>query len=285
MNLQPRRQKLRAVINGNRCIFPGSVFDPISARIAEDLEFDAAMLAGSIASHAVLGAPDIIVLSLPELADLAHRICRASEIPLIVDADHGYGNAMSVKRTVEELETAGVSCLTIEDTRLPKPFASQTTEFLSIDEGVGKMKAALAGRQDPDLLIFGRTGAVSVNGVDDAIIRARAYAGVGVDAVMFVGVKNREELERIAAAIDIPIMLGGIPESMQDLSYLSECGVRICLQGHQPFNAAVQATYDTLKKLKDGHPPSTIDGTASSELIKRVTRDQQYQDWQDEFLN
>ena len=135
MNTGPRRQKLRELLKGDSCIYPGSVYDPISARVAEDLGFESGMFAGSIASLTVLGAPDLIVLTLSELADQCHRICRAGELPLIVDADHGYGNALNVKRTVEELETAGIACLTIEDTLLPKPFGSKSTEFLSLERG------------------------------------------------------------------------------------------------------------------------------------------------------
>jgi carboxyvinyl-carboxyphosphonate phosphorylmutase len=183
MNFQTRRRRLRDIFDDDRCIHPGSVYDPLSARVAEDLGFEAGMFAGSTASLTVLGDPDIILLTLSEFADQAHRICRAGELPLIVDADHGYGNALNVKRTVEELETAGVSCLTIEDTLLPKRFGATGTEFLSVEEGVGKMKAALAGRQDPDLIVLGRTSVVGVNGVEDGIRRARAYVDTGVDGI------------------------------------------------------------------------------------------------------
>jgi len=105
--------------------FPGSVFDPISARIVEELGFELGMAAGSVASVTVLGAPDIILLTLSEFADQAHRICRAGNLPLLCDADHGYGNALNVLCTVEELETAGIAGLSIEDTMLPEPFGSQ----------------------------------------------------------------------------------------------------------------------------------------------------------------
>lgn len=284
MNNTARRQRLRAVLNGQQCIHPGSVYDPISARIAEDLGFEAGMFAGSIASFTVLGAPDLIVLTLSEFAAQTHRICRAGELPLIVDADHGYGNALSVKRTVEELETAGVACLTIEDTLLPRRFASHKTEILDLAEGVGKMKAALAGRQDPDLIILGRTSAIGINGVEDGIERARAYLDNGVDGIMFVGIKSRAELDQIASRIDAPIMLGGAGVELQDIEFLAERGVRISLQGHQPFMAAVQATYAALKALRDGTAPADLKAVASSDLLKRVTRDADYQAWQDEFL-
>ena len=120
MTWGPRRQKLRAVLNGKTCVYPGSVFDPLSARIAEDLGFEVGMFGGSIAALVVLGAPDLILLSLSELAEQCRRICRAGEIPVIVDADHGYGNALNVRRTVEELEGAGVAGVTVEDTLLPR---------------------------------------------------------------------------------------------------------------------------------------------------------------------
>jgi carboxyvinyl-carboxyphosphonate phosphorylmutase len=285
MNCKPRRQQLRAIFNGTECIHPGSVYDPVSARVAEDLGFEAGMFAGSIASLTVLGAPDLIVLTLTEFADQARRICRAGELPLIVDADHGYGNALNVKRCVEELENAGVACLTIEDTLLPQRFGNHGTEFLQIPEGVGKMKAALAGRQDPELIILGRTGAVGPNGVEDGIRRARAYLDAGVDGIMFVGVKTRVELEAIASELDAPIMLGGSGKELQDLEYLSECAVRVSLQGHQPFMAAVQAMHDTLKALREGTPPSQLQGVASADLIKQLTRDDSYQTWQEEFLS
>ena len=129
MDWTDRRERLRSIIAGPRCIYPGSVFDAISARIAEDLGFEAGMFAGSIASFTVLGAPDIIMLTLTEFAQQAYRINRAGKLPLLVDADHGYGNALNVKRTVEELETAGVAGLTIEDTALPTPYGATAADF------------------------------------------------------------------------------------------------------------------------------------------------------------
>lgn len=150
MHWTPRRERFRAILAGDRCVHPGSVSDPISARIAEDLGFEIGMFAGSIGAMAVIGAPDLITLTLSEFAQQAYRIGRAGNLPLLVDADHGYGNALNVKRTVEELESAGVAALTIEDTDLPQPFGTVgRTRLIPLEEGVGKMKAALAGRQDP----------------------------------------------------------------------------------------------------------------------------------------
>jgi carboxyvinyl-carboxyphosphonate phosphorylmutase len=284
MHWSDRRQRFRAVLSGSRCVHPGSVYDAMSARIAEDLGFEVGMFAGSTGSLSVLGAPDIIVLTLTEFAAQAYRINRAGNLPLMVDADHGYGNALNVKRTVEELETAGVAALTIEDTELPRPFGEGKTRFISIAEGVGKMKAALAGRQDPALVIAGRTGAVPVTGVEDAIARAKAYEAAGVDAMFFSGVKTRAELEAIRAAIKIPIMLGSLEPELSDKDYLGAQGVRIGLQGHLPIAAAVKAVHDTLKALRDGVPPKQIQGVASAELMKRVTRGADYDRWTKDFL-
>jgi len=278
MDWTDRRKRFRAVLAGSRCVHPGSVYDPLSARIAEDLGFEIGMFAGSTASLTVLGAPDLIVLTLTEFAQQCYRICRAGNLPLLVDADHGYGNALNVKRTVEELETAGVSGLTIEDTVLPAPFAA------TIDEGVGKMRAALAGRQDRNLAVIGRTGSIAVNGLDDTIARVTAYAGAGVDAIFLVGVRSREQLDAIAAVVKIPLVLGGAPAELQDLDYLGARGVRICLQGHLPIMAAVRAVHDTLKALRDGTAPGKIGGIASDDLMKQVTRESSYKRWTKQFL-
>ncbi len=285
MHWTPRREQFRALLAGERCIHPGSVFDPISARIAEDLGFEAGMFAGSVASMTVLGAPDLIVLTLSEFAEQAYRINRAGALPLLVDADHGYGNALNVKRTVEELETAGVAALTIEDTDLPQPFgAVGATRLISIEEGVGKMRAAIEGRSDAALVIAGRTSAISITGLDDAIARATAYEAAGVDAMFFTGVRERAQLDAIAEALGVPIFLGGTSGEVLDLDYLSARGVRIALQGHQPFMAAVNAVHETLKALRAGTHPDDLPGVASGDLMKRVTRDGDYRRWIDEFL-
>ena len=284
MHWTDRRRRFRTLLAGERCIHPGSVFDPISARIAEDLGFELGMFAGSTASLTVLGAPDLIVLTLSEFAGQAYRINRAGNLPLMVDADHGYGNALNAKRTVEELETAGVCGLSLEDTDLPTPYGTAKPRLTSIAEGVGKMKAALAGRQDPALCIAGRTSAISISGLDDAIARGKAYEAAGVDALFFVGVKTRAELDAISAATKLPLILGGGTPELSDLAYLGARRVRVALQGHQPFAAAVKAIHDTLKALRDGTPPSNLQGVADAELMKRVTRDADYTKWTKDFL-
>ncbi|WIM11487.1 isocitrate lyase/PEP mutase family protein [Enhydrobacter sp.] len=285
MHWTDRRKRFRAVLAAERCIHPASVHDAISARIAEDLGFEIGMFAGSVASMAVLGAPDLIVLTLSEFASQAYRINRAGNLPLLVDADHGYGNALGVKRTVEELETAGVSALSIEDTELPQPFGATRPRLVSLAEGVGKMKAALAGRQDPTLCIAGRTSAVQINGLDDAIARGKAYEQAGVDALFFVGLRTRAELDAISSATTLPLVLGSASGELADPSYLAARRVRVALQGHQPFAAAVKAVHDTLKALREGTSPAKLAGIADVELMKRVTRDADYAGWTKAFLS
>jgi oxaloacetate decarboxylase len=284
MAFRSRREKLRSILSGGTCVHPGSVYDAISIRIAEDLGFPLGMFGGSVASLAVLGDPDVTLITLTELAEQMRRMSRAASLPVLVDADHGYGNALNVRRTVQELETAGAAGLTIEDTLLPAGFGEAKTQLISLEEGVGKMKAALDGRSDPSLVVMGRTGAVPVTGLDDAIARARAYEATGVDALFFTGIKNRSELEAISAATRLPIVLGGAPEDMTALDYLESQRVRIALQGHAPFAAATQAVYETLKALREGASPKSLKGLASSELTGRAMRDVDMKARASEFL-
>jgi carboxyvinyl-carboxyphosphonate phosphorylmutase len=284
MAFRKRREALRAILSRPSCIHPGSVYDATSIRIAEDLGFEVGMFGGSVASLAVLGDPDITLITLTEIAEQMRRMSRAAALPVLVDADHGYGNALNVRRTVQELEAAGAGGLTIEDTLLPQAFGEAKPQLISLEEGVGKMKGALDGRGDPSLVILARTGAASISSLDDAIERAKAYEATGVDGLFFTGIKNRAEFEAIAAATRLPIVLGSAPEEINALDYLAGQRVRIALQGHAPFAAATQAVYETLKALREGASPKSLKGLASPELTGRVTRDAQMKQRGAEFL-
>jgi oxaloacetate decarboxylase len=273
MAFRKRRAALRVILSGSTCVRPGSVYDATSIRIAEDLGFEVGMFGGSVASLAVLGDPDVTLITLTELAEQMRRMSRAASLPVLVDADHGYGNALNVRRTVEELEAAGAAGLTIEDTLLPPAYGEPKAQLISLEEGVGKMKGALDGRGDPALVIVARTSAASITSLEDAIKRARAYEATGVDALFFTGIKTRTELEAIAAATTLPIILGGAPEDMSRLDYLTGQRVRIALQGHAPFAAATQAVYETLKALREGASPKSLKGLASAELTSRAMRE------------
>src|SRR6267142_231399 len=285
MNWTERRERFRALMAGNRCVHTGSVYDAISARIAEDLGFEVGIFTGSIGSMSVLGAPDLVVLTLTEFAAQANRTCRAGNLALLVDADHGYGNALNVRRTVEELETAGICAMSIEDTVLPRPYGPNGKPSLSsVDEGVGKMKAALSARQDKNLVIAGRTSALAIANVDEAIKRAKAYEAAGVDAIFLAGGVTVASIEAVSSQIRIPLITGGGSGPLADLDWMAAHGVRVALQGHAPFGAAVQAVYNTLKALRGGTKPGDLQGIASPELMQRVTRAADYQQWTKDFL-
>lgn len=270
---QEKREAFRAILSGRDVIRPGSVYDPISARIAEDVGFELGLLGGSAASLTILGDPDLLLITLSELAEQVRRICRAGNIPVLVDADHGYGNALNVRRTVQEIEAAGAAGLTIEDTLLPQAYGQAKPQVISIDEGVGKMKAALDGRSDLSLVIVGRTGAASVTNIDDTVARAKAYEAAGVDALFFTGLKTRAELQAIASVTKLPIIMGSADGELADMAFLASQRVRVANQGHQPIAAAMQAVYDTQKALRDGVAPKDLKGLPSSDLTGRVMRD------------
>jgi oxaloacetate decarboxylase len=276
MAFRKRREALRAVLSGNVCVRPGSVYDATSIRIAQDLGFPLGMFGGSVASLVVLGDPDITLITLTELCEQMRRMSRAAELPVIVDADHGYGNALNVRRTVQELEAAGAAGLTIEDTLLPQAFGVTEPQLISLEEGVGKMKAALDGRSDPSLVIFGRTGTrgggPKASSFAECVERAKAYEATGVDALFFTGLTTREEVQAIASATKLPLVLGNTQGELDDPTFLISQRVKIALQGHAPFAAATQAVYETLKALREGTAPTNLKGLASSELTARLTR-------------
>ncbi len=278
------RARLRALLAAGSCVFPASVHDPLSARAAGDLGFEMAMLAGSVASLAVLGAPDLALLTLSELAGLVHRISRAADLPLFVDGDHGYGNALNVRRTVEELESAGASGLSIEDTALPAGFGATATRFIPRAEGVGKIRAALAARRDPALVIAARTGAITALGLSETRDRARAYAEAGADALFLTGIATWDALEAIAGAVSLPLILGTLPPALDDPARLAAHRVRIALQGHTPFQAGFAATVATLRALRAGAKPATLGRAEDAALLREVAREPEYQAAMAEYL-
>ena len=273
MNWTERRARMRAILEGEGCVYPASVYDPISARLAQSIGFEAGMYAGSVASLAVLGAPDLILLTLTEFADQALRINRACDLPVVADADHGYGNALNVMRSVQELEAAGLSALTIEDTLLPRPFNDAAVRPLSIEEGVGKMKAAVAARTDPSMAILARTGAIAMTGLEDTLARIRAYEKTGVDGIFLAGVRTRAEIEAIHATTKLPILFGALVPEIDDKAFLAAHGVRFALQGHAPFMAAIEAVRATMQALRDGVKPADLKGLPSDALVKEVSRE------------
>ena len=285
MNYTERRTRLRKLLAGTECLSPASVFDPLSARVAESVGYQIGMLAGSTASSTTLAAPDLIVLTMTEFADQIRRITRASTLSLLVDADHGYGNALNVMRTVEECEHSGVSAMSIEDTILPTRFGKTgSEELISKEEGIGKMKAALAGRRDPATVIAGRTSALKIEGVEGTIARAKAYAEVGVDAIFLVGVETVDQVKAVHGAVKIPIIVGSAPASIKREDFAA-AGARILLQGHQPVAAAAKAVREVYEHLFNGGAPADLKSKiASNEEMNALTRADAYKGWQRDFL-
>jgi carboxyvinyl-carboxyphosphonate phosphorylmutase len=286
MSYTEQRKRLRAVFAGTKCLSPASVYDPLSARVAEAVGFEIGMLAGSVASNTTLAAPDLIVLTLTEFADQIRRIMRASRLSLIVDADHGYGNALNVMRTVEELEYAGVSAMSIEDTALPTRFgqAEGADELISTAEMVGKLKAAVAARRDPSTLILGRTAALKAEGTEKTVARAKAYAACGVDAIFVVGVESVDQVRAVHEAARLPIMVGSAPASIKREDFAA-AGGRVLLQGHQPVAAAVKALRETYAHLYAGGAPAELkDKIASAQEMDKLVNGETYKKWQKEYL-
>jgi len=286
MNHTEQRKRLRAVFAGNKCISPASVYDGLSARVAESVGYEIGMLAGSVASNTTLAAPDLIVLTLTEFADQVRRIMRASSLSLIVDADHGYGNALNVMRTVVELEHAGVSGMSIEDTALPTRFGQTegVDELISLDEMAGKLKAAVAARRDPSTVILGRTAALKVEGVEGTVKRAKAFAACGVDAIFLVGVESVDQVKAVHEAAKLPIMVGGAPASVTHAA-VAAAGGRVMLQGHQPVAAAVKAVREVYTHLFNGGAPADLkDRIAAQGEIDKLVRAADYKTWQKDYL-
>ncbi|MDH4571959.1 isocitrate lyase/PEP mutase family protein [Salinicola acroporae] len=275
------RNAFRELLASGECYYTASVFDPMSARIAADLDFEVGILGGSVASLQVLAAPDFALITLSEFVEQATRIGRVARLPVIADADHGYGNALNVMRTITELERAGVAALTIEDTLLPAQYGHKSTDLIPVEEGVGKMRAALEARIDPALSIIARTNAGQLDD-DAAIARIRAYQAAGVDAICLVGVRDFEHLEKLAAPLTVPLMLVTYDNpALRDRARLAALGVRIVVNGHAAYFAAIKATYDCLREQRD---IATNDLDAST-LSTRYSTLEEYRIWAREYMD
>lgn len=244
------RKDFRELLDSGRCFYTASTFDPMSARIAADLGFEVGILGGSVASLQVLAAPDFALITLSEFTEQATRIGRVAKLPIIADADHGYGNALNVMRTVTELERAGVAALTIEDTLLPAKFGHKSTDLIPLDEAIGKIEAAIEARIDPTMSVFARTNAGQLS-TEDTIERVKAYEKAGADGICMVGIRDFEHLESISQHVSIPLMLVSYhnPE-LDDRERLAKNGVRIVVNGHAAYFAAIKATYDCLREQR-----------------------------------
>ncbi|WP_413704823.1 isocitrate lyase/PEP mutase family protein [Pseudomonas sp. Pseusp16] len=280
---QALRRSFRELLASSNCFQTASVFDPMSARIAADLGFEVGILGGSVASLQVLAAPDFALITLSEFVEQAARIGRVAQLPVIADADHGYGNALNVMRTVQELERAGIAALTIEDTFLPAQFGCKSTDLISTEEGVGKVRAALEARVDPELSITARTNASALP-VHEVIHRTRAYQRAGADGICIVGVQDFAHLEQIAEHVTIPLMLVtyGNPR-LNDNERLAKLGVRIIVSGHGAYFASIKATYDCLREQRQ--LTRSTSNLSATELAYTYTLPETYLNWARDFMD
>jgi len=255
----PALRSLREIMTRQECLIASSVFDPVSARFAKALGSEVGVMGGSVASHAVLGAPDIVLLTATELVEQARRICRLNAVNLVVDADHGYGNALNAMRVVQELQAAGVAATCIEDSILPRAYGGSDKQGLtSIEEGIKKMQAAVQARGTGPMLVVARTNANVSEGPEEAARRLVAYQETGVDALFVPYLKNKKELEIITKDLKLPIMVAGSDASLYDREDLARRGVKAWLWGHQPFTVAAQALFDAMKAVQEGATPSDL---------------------------
>lgn len=274
------RKEFRDLLNGRVCQSAASVFDPISVRMAADLGFAVSILGGSVASLQVLGAPDLSLITLDEFAEQASRVGRASQIPVIADADHGYGNALNVMRTVTELQKAGVAALTLEDTLLPRQFGAQVSALIDVEEASAKIYAARFARSDDALSIIARTDATATT-LEDSILRTSAYQAAGADAICFIGVKDFQHLEALTAHLSLPIILinYGNP-ALNDFARLSEAKARVVVNGHEPYLATIKAAYDALRK-DCGRESEEL---SIQQLLSKYTLSDSYSEWVNTYL-
>lgn len=286
MTHSERRRKLRAMLAEHRCRPPASVYDPISARIAESVGFELGLLSGSMVAATTLAAPDLVLHTATEFAEQIRRIQRASGLCLLVDADHGYGNALNVMRTVWEFEHAGVTALGIEDSILPPAFGHDPghERLAPIEEAVGKYRAALTARGDSGLIIAARTVALKVEGLDSVVARARAYAEAGVDAIWMTSLARLDELEAVHGATGLPVILGSSHGPFSHAELASR-GARIALQGHLPLRAAAKALRAIYAHLHGGGAPADYLANVATEAeMDALVHDDMYENWFNDFM-
>ncbi len=261
------REKLRAVLEGSVCRPCASVFDPLSARMAEDIGFNVAILGGSISSLMQLGVPDISLLTMSELVDHARRVCRASALPVIVDGDSGYGNALNVTRLVQELEFAGAAGVTIEDTVLPSSH-SHLLPMVPLAEATRKLEAALSARQDKSMVVIARTPTDDSQPLCTILERVKSYSQTGVDAICAFGLTNPAILAAIREVTALPVMVISYGENqLGGNDALATSGVRVYMRGHTPFEKAVNATYQSLVDTYKEHCASASPTLTDKNII------------------
>lgn len=202
------RQKLKELLYAPEVVQVPSVFDGLSARLAQSAGFQAISVTGNGVAASLLGRPDVGLVSLTESSQVARNIAGAVDIPVIFDADTGYGTALNVTRAVQEFENSGVAAIKLEDQVTPKRCGVLDVPIPVVTEReyLGKVEAALWARKDPEFLIIARTDAANTLGVEAAALRAKRAIEAGADSALVVGVREREDIETLMSIVDTPLL-------------------------------------------------------------------------------
>src|SRR2546427_7635911 len=253
---------LRELLAGPDLIVAPGAYDALSARLIAQAGFPAVYMTGFGAAASVLGQPDVGLLTMSEMVSRAAAIAAViasvvGDLPLIADADTGYGNPINVRRTIREYERAGVAAVHIEDQLWPKKCGHmEGKQVIPLDEMVQKIRAAVDARQDPDFVIIARTDANAVYGLEDALRRGRAYREAGADVIFIEAPRSIEELRAIAQAFpDVPLLYNWAESGSTPLLPLEEIhalGFKLVIFPVSMLFAATQALLDLLEALKQG---------------------------------
>ena len=262
------RQTLKQLLKRNKLLVAPGCFDGLSARLVQQAGFEAAYLSGGAVARS-MGIPDIGLVTMSESIDRAVQVVAAINIPIIADADTGYGNAVNLVRSVREFERAGVAAIHIEDQITPKRCGHlDGKEVISLSEMAKKLEAALATRTDPDFCIIARTDARGVNGFDDAVKRANAFAHLGVDAIFFEAPQSEDELAEIPQRVpNIPLLVNvfkGGKTPMLPMERLEKMGYRIAIYPSETQRAAIHAMRTALSTLKREGTTESIDAALTT---------------------
>jgi 2-methylisocitrate lyase-like PEP mutase family enzyme len=247
-------RKLRELLAGDELIVAPGVYDGVSAALVSKLDFSAAYMTGAGVVASAYGLPDIGLATLTEMADRARILSGLLGIPLIADADTGYGSPINVIRTVREYERAGVAAIQLEDQTFPKRCGHLAgKEVVDADTFARTLQAAVEARRDADTVIVARTDARAPLGLDEAIARANRYASVGADVIFVEAPRAEEEIERIAAEVSAPLLLNLVPGGLTpelDHQRLAELGYRIAIYPGAMVMAVVPAAIEALSSLR-----------------------------------
>ncbi len=253
--------RLRELLAGTEPVVAPGAYDALSARLVAQAGFDAVYMTGFGASASLLGQPDVGLLSFAEMADQARRLAEAVDVPLIADADDGYGNPINVARTVRAYEAAGAAGLHLEDQLSPKRCGHlEGKQLIAAGEMVEKVHAAVEARRSPDLIIIARTDARAVEGLDAALERARRYRDAGADVLFVEAPESEAEVAAVAQAFpDTPLLFNAVEGGrtpLLELPRLRELGFRLVLCPLTALLAATAAVQQALADLRrSGKPP------------------------------